>query len=428
MRAMAATAARLEKLIETPDHAVVSGSLDLRTSAQSAVTDRAVRRALDLIHAHHSQPLDVNTLAREAGVSRSVLCERFVRSMGMPPMRYASQRRMAVACRYLSEDRRSLADVADRVGFGSEAAFIRAFKREHGITPAKWRREAEATSIALELPPQRLHNCRAPDGTRIAWAEAGDGFPLVKTANWLNHLTFDWESPLWRHWMTELTRDNRLIRYDERGNGLSDWNSPLSFDAFVDDLETVVDAAGLERFDLFAISQGAAVAIAYALRHPGRIRKMVLLGGYALGWKGRLSGDALALREAMITLSKSGWGADNPAYRQLFTNLYIPGGTREQADWFNELQRVSTSPENAERLQHVLGEINVRDMLSKVAVPTLVMHARDDAVIPFQNGEYLAAKIPTARFVPLDSANHILLEDEPAWPQFLSAMRDFLRN
>ena len=170
------------------------------------------------------------------------------------------------------------------------------------------------------------------------------------------------------------------------------------------------------------------MAIAYALRHPGRIRKLVLLGGYSLGWKGRLTGDALALREAMITLSKSGWGADNPAYRQLFTNLYIPGGTREQADWFNELQRATTSPKNAERLQHVLGEIDVRAMLPKVAVPTLVMHARDDAVIPFQNGEYIASRIPGAQFVPLDSANHILLEDEPAWQQFVETTRTFLRG
>lgn len=407
---------------------MVIDALQGTAAAHRQVTDRAVARALDLIHAHHAQPLDVGTLAREAGVSRSVLCQRFARSIGMPPMRYAAQRRMAVACRYLAEGGHSLADVAYRVGFGSEAAFIRAFKREHGVTPAKWRREASAAAQTIELAPQSLHNCRARDGTRIAWAEAGEGFPLVKTANWLNHLTFDWESPLWRHWMAEFTRHNRLIRYDERGNGLSDWNSPLNFDAFVDDLETVVDAAGVERFDLFAISQGASVAVAYALRHPGRIRKMVLLGGYALGFKGRLTGDALALREAMITLSKSGWGADNPAYRQLFTNLYIPGGSREQADWFNELQRVTTSPENAERLQHVLGEIDVCDLLPQVTVPTLVMHARDDAVIPFQNGEYLAAKIPGARFVPLDSANHILLEDEPAWPQFLAAIREFLRD
>jgi len=405
----------------------VSGSVDLASTSHRAVTDRAVRRALDLIHSHHAQPLDVGTLAREAGVSRSVLCERFTRLLGMPPMRYAAQRRMALACHYLAEER-SIADVAHRVGFGSEAAFIRAFKRVHQVTPAKWRREARAVPGTPGLPPQELHRCTARDGTRIAWGDAGSGFPLVKTANWLNHLTFDWESPLWRHWLVELTRHNRLIRYDERGNGLSDWNSPLHFEAFIDDLETVVDAAGVERFDLFAISQGASVAIAYSLRHPGRIRRMVLLGSYVLGWKGRLSGDALALREALITLSRSGWGADNPAYRQLFTNLYIPGASREQADWFNELQRATTSPENAERLQHVLGEIDVRAMLPKVAVPSLVMHARDDAVIPFQNGEYIASRIPGAQFVPLDSANHILLEDEPAWQQFVETTRAFLRG
>lgn len=420
-------AVRLDQLIETPETAVMKGEASIAAIPPNGLQDRAVARALDLIHAHYREPLRVDALAKEAGVSRSVLCERFAAATGLPPIRYAGRWRLEIARRMLAADKVSIAEVAHRTGFGSEAAFNRAFKRTFEKPPAQWRHEARSKS-EIDLPPQELHSCRTSDGTRIAWAEAGAGFPLVKTANWLNHLTFDWESPLWRHWLAELTRENRLIRYDERGNGLSDWTTELSFDAFVDDLETVVDAAGLEKFDLFAISQGAAVAIAYSLRHPGRIRRMVLLGGYALGWKGRLTGDALALREAMITLSKSGWGTNNPAYRQLFTNLYIPGGSREQADWFNELQRVSTSPENAELLQHVLGEINVRDMLPQVTVPTLVMHARDDAVIPFQNGEYIAAKIPGARFVPLDSANHILLEGEPGWKQFVTAMRDFLRD
>ncbi|WP_300973774.1 alpha/beta fold hydrolase [Sphingomonas sp. LHG3406-1] len=399
---------------------------DLARPPPGALHDRAVARALDLIHAHYAEPLSITALAREAGVSRSVLCERFAAATGMPPIRYAGRWRLEVAARLLSGEKLSLAEIAWRTGFGSEAAFNRAFKRQFGAPPAKWRRSAMRRDEGPDLPPQQLHSCRARDGTRIAWADAGAGFPLLKTANWLNHLTFDWESPLWRHWLKELTRDNRLIRYDERGNGLSEWNSELGFEAFVDDLEAVVDAAGLERFDLFAISQGAAVAIAYSLRHPGRIRRLVLLGGYALGFRGRLAGDDLARREAMITLCRTGWGANNPAYRQLFTSLYIPGGTREQADWFNEMQRASTSPENAERLQHVFGGIDVRHMLPQVSVPTLVMHARDDAVIPFQNGEYLAAKIPGATLVPIDSANHILLEDEPGWQQFVTALRAFL--
>ena len=163
-------------------------------------------------------------------------------------------------------------------------------------------------------------------------------FPAGEDANWLNHIEFEWQSPVWCHWLRELTRENCLIRYDERGNGMSDWDAPeLSFEAFVDDLETVIDAAGLDQFDLLALSQGAAVAIAYSLRHPRRIRRLVLLGGYARGWALRLQGDELARREAMVTLTRTGWGSDNPAYRQMFTSLYIPGGTPEQLGCWNEL-------------------------------------------------------------------------------------------
>lgn len=392
------------------------------------VEDRAVERALDVIHARYREPLTVDQLAREAGVSRSVLGDRFRTTLGMPPMRYASRWRIEVARHRLAEGAGGIAEIAWQVGFGSEAAFNRAFKRETGLPPAQWRRKKRSTRRPAGLPRQEIHTALASDGTRLAWSEAGQGFPLLKTANWLNHLEFDWTSPLWRHWLVELTRENRLIRYDERGNGLSDWDTPaLDFEAFVDDMETVVEAAGADQFDIFAISQGAAVAIAYAVRHPGRVRRMILLGGYALGWKGRLSGDDLARREAMVTLTRTGWGSDNPAFRQMFTSLYIPGGTSAQADWFNELQRISTSPANAVRLQHALSEIDVRPLLPKVRTPTLVMHARDDQVIPFANGEDLASKIEGARFVPLDSANHILLEGERGWGQFLSATRAFLR-
>jgi len=279
------------------------------------------------------------------------------------------------------------------------------------------------------LPRQQVRHCTARDGPRLAWSSVGAGFPLVKTANWLNHLEFDWESPVWRHWLRELMRDNRLIRYDERGNGLSDWNpAELSFDSFVDDLESVVEAAGLAEFDLLGISQGAPVAIAYSLRHPGRIRRMVLLGGYARGWALRLKGEDLARREAMVTLTQTGWGSDIPAYRQMFTGLYIPGGTAEQLDWWNELQKVSATPENAVRLQRVLATIDVTGLLAKVTVPTLVAHARNDHVIAFDAGRELAAGIPGATFVELDSANHVLLEHEPAWQHFLTAMRRFLRR
>ena len=249
----------------------------------------------------------------------------------------------------------------------------------------------------------------------------------MKTANWLNHLEFDFESPIWRGWIRELSADRRLIRYDERGNGLSDWDAAnLSFDAFVDDLATVADAAEVEQFDLLGVSQGASVAIAYALAHPERVRRLVLLGGYAAGWRARGDSEEISRREAMLTLTELGWGKDNPAYRQLFTSFYVPGANAEQTSWFNELQRRTTSPEIAVRLMRVLSAIDVRHLLPMVRHPTLVLHARGDQAIPFAAGETLARGISGACFVPLDSQNHILLEDEPAFRLFIDETRKFL--
>jgi pimeloyl-ACP methyl ester carboxylesterase/DNA-binding SARP family transcriptional activator len=277
------------------------------------------------------------------------------------------------------------------------------------------------------LPMQRVKFCTASDGTGLAYSVAGDGPALVKTANWLNHLEHDWESPLWRHWIREIVGYRRLVRYDERGNGLSDWNSAdISFEAFVDDLASVVDAAGLDRFDLLGISQGCSVSIAYAVRHPERVRRMILYGGYACGWKKRGSAEEIARREAMIVLTGQGWGQNNPAYRQMFTTLFLPEASPAETEWFNELQRVSTSPANAVRLQHAFGDIDVTDLLPQVRVPTMVIHAVEDAVIPFSAGRQLAAGIPDAEFVQLESRNHLLLETEPAWTRAAGCMRSFL--
>lgn len=391
-----------------------------------AYGDPAIARALRLIHTRFAEPLDIAQIAREAGLSRTVLGERFIRLLGEPPMRYRTRWRLKMAADMLL-DGGSAGQIAYAVGFNSEAAFNRAFKRHYGLPPIIWRRES--SHHRDDLPRQEVRFCAARDGTRLAWSAVGSGLPLVKTANWLNHIEFDWQSPVWRPWLRELIRENCLIRYDERGNGLSDRNMPsLSFEAFVADLETVVEAAGLEQFDLLGISQGAAVAIAYSVRHPGRVRRMILLGGYAQGWALRLQGDELARREAMVTLTRTGWGSDNPAYRQMFTGLYIPGGSAEQLGWWNELQRVSTSPQNAERLQRVLGTIDVTSLLDQVTVPTLVAHARRDHVISFEAGRQLAEAIPGSIFLELDSENHILLEDEPAWQEFLRTSREFLRS
>jgi pimeloyl-ACP methyl ester carboxylesterase/AraC-like DNA-binding protein len=400
----------------------------------AGLRDPAVARALGIIHGRYAEDLDVEMLAREAGVSRTVLGERFASLLGEPPMRYCARWRMRIAANMLRDGKQSTANIAYSVGFNSEAAFNRAFKREYDVPPATWRRriEAEAASArgaAERLPEQIVRYCTAKDGTRLAFSAVGDGPPLVKAANWLNHIEHDWKSPVWRHWLQELTRSRCLVRYDERGNGMSDWDSPeLTFDAFVEDLESVVDGMRLEQFDLLGISQGASVAIAYAVKHPERVHRLVLCGGYAAGWATRGDPEEIARREAMITLSEAGWGGDSPAYRQLFTNLYIPEGSPQQIDWFTEMERVSASPENAVKLQRVFSKIDVRDLLQKVRVPTLIFHTMGDKVVPFAAGEFLAEHIPGATFVPLESQNHILLETEPAWTKFKEVLRGFLKG
>ncbi|MDX6383447.1 MAG: hypothetical protein QOK48_1020 [Blastocatellia bacterium] len=274
---------------------------------------------------------------------------------------------------------------------------------------------------------QQIHFCTTEDGVRIAYATVGAGPPLVKAANWLSHLEFDWRSPVWRHLLAEFARDHTFIRYDERGNGLSDWNVPdLSFAAWVKDLESVVEAAGVDQFPLLGISQGGAVAIAYAVRHPERVSKLILYGAYARGWAAREQPEEIEQRQAQLTLVKLGWGKDNPAFRQLWTSLYAPDATPEQAQSFNDLQRVSTSPQNAVTLLNVMGNINVVDLLPQVKVPTLVLHSRDEAGVPFEEGRLLASSIPGARFVPLDGRNHLLLEGAPAWGTFVKELRSFL--
>jgi class 3 adenylate cyclase/pimeloyl-ACP methyl ester carboxylesterase len=277
---------------------------------------------------------------------------------------------------------------------------------------------------------QEIHFCQTSDGVQLAWARTGQGPPIVKTGNWMTHLEFDLESPIWRHLWRELSRDHALIRYDARGNGLSDRDIPdVAFERFVDDLETVVDAAGIDRFTLLGISQGCAVSVGYAVRHPERVSRLILFGGFPVGWKKRARTQAEKdASDAMVTLMRLGWGQENPAFRQLFTSQFIPGGTKEQADWFNELQRMSQSPEDAVRNMIANGEVDVTALLPQVRVPTLVMHSRHDGRVPFEQGRRLAAGIPGARFVPLESGNHLILEDEPAFPRFLEEIKSFLKS
>jgi pimeloyl-ACP methyl ester carboxylesterase/DNA-binding CsgD family transcriptional regulator len=274
---------------------------------------------------------------------------------------------------------------------------------------------------------QSIRYLKTPDGVRLAWAALGQGLALVKAANWLSHLTYDLESPVWRHWVEFLSQHYRLIRYDERGSGMSDWDAgDLSPARWGEDLEAVIEAGEPgEQFVLLGISQGAAVAITYAVRHPERISRLVLYGGYAKGWAARPDSEGYRRWRAIVDLVQLGWGKDNPAFRQLFAAQFVPGASAEQFAWFNELCRRTTTPEIATRLLAARGELNVRDLLAQVRAPTLVLHARGDEIVPFAAGKQLAAEIPNAEFVSLDSRNHILLADEPAWAHFKDAVLEF---
>jgi pimeloyl-ACP methyl ester carboxylesterase/DNA-binding SARP family transcriptional activator/class 3 adenylate cyclase/tetratricopeptide (TPR) repeat protein len=268
--------------------------------------------------------------------------------------------------------------------------------------------------------------CTTRDGIKLAYAQSGAGPPLVRAAHWMSHLSYDEESPIWRHWIQSLQSEYSFLRYDERCNGLSDWVAEdVSFEAMITDLEAVVDAAGLDRFTLLGVSQSCAVSIAYAVRHPHRVSGLVLYGGYARGWRKRADAREIALREALATLMREGWGRDNPIFRQLFAQRFVPGATAEQLSWFNELQRRTVSPENAWRLQSMAGDIDVTALLPHVKVPTLVIHGRGDLISPFECGKEFAAAIPGAQFVPLESENHILLSHEPAFEAFVRALRIF---
>lgn len=322
-------------------------------------------------------------------------------------------------------------------GRGGEAdAVIRGFhelRRSAGLPQgpdllaASSGRSPDADSARDLLRHQTIGFCTSSDGVRIAYATVGEGPPLVKAANWLNHLELDWLSQIWGRTFQRLATGRRFIRYDERGNGLSDWNvDEISFEAFVRDLEAVADALGLGRFPLLGMSQGCAVSIAYAVRHPERVSALIMIGGYAAGWRIGSTPDERERREAVMTLTRLGWGTDNAAYRHIFSQTFIPDGTPEELAWFDEFQRQTTSPENAVRFQDAFGDIDVRHLVGEVRVPTLVLHARHDQRITLAQGREVAIGIPGARFVPLESRSHIILGHEPAWEICMAEIERFL--
>jgi pimeloyl-ACP methyl ester carboxylesterase len=275
---------------------------------------------------------------------------------------------------------------------------------------------------------QSIRYLTTGDGARLAWASMGAGQPLVKAANWLSHLEYDLESPIWRHWARFFGNHFRFVRYDERGCGMTGGDPRgLTLEHWLGDLEAVVDAAAIDRpFALLGISQGAAACVAYAVKHPQRVSKLVLYGGYARGPYERGDEESARLYHAIADIARVGWANENPVFRQLFTSRFIPEATEPQVQWFNELARTTTTAEAAGALLDSRGRINVVPLLQRIAVPTLVLHARQDGVVPLEEGRLLAAGIPGSRFVELESRNHVLLEHEPAWERFCAEVLQFL--
>ena len=275
--------------------------------------------------------------------------------------------------------------------------------------------------------PQAIRFVTTDDGLRLAWADAGSGPPLVKAANWLSHLEYDWESPVWRHWTRFFADTFRYIRYDERGCGMSDAGTgELSLDRWIGDLECVINASGVSApFSLLGISQGAPICVGYAVKHPERVARLILYGGYARGIMRRGDAEATSEREAIMRLMQVSWRKDHPAFRQVFTSRFVPGASEQQMHWWDELCRRTTTGPTMASLLAARSAIDIQSLLPQVRVPTLVIHARGDVAVPASEGRLLAAGIPGAQYVELDSINHILLEDEPAWPRFRDAVLDF---
>ena len=273
---------------------------------------------------------------------------------------------------------------------------------------------------------QQIRFCRGYDGTRIAFAATGTGPPLMRAPHWLTHLEYEPQSAIWRPWLAGLSTGRTLVRMDERGCGLSDRGiEAVNFESFVRDLEAVVDAAGLERFALLGHSQGGAIAMEYTARHPERVARLVLLGTYARG-RNKRSPESSRDAEAQLRMVEVGWGSDDSSYRQFFASQFMPGASLEQLRHMAELQRVSSTPSDAVRILRAFYDIDVSASVPKISCPTLVLHARGDLRVPFEEGRMLAATIPGAQFVALESNNHILQADEPAFTRFFEELRGFL--
>ena len=276
---------------------------------------------------------------------------------------------------------------------------------------------------------QNIHYCKSVDGTRIAYSTTGNGVPFVRVGHWLTHLEHDWHSPIWRPFLNELGKRFEVIRYDQRGCGLSNWKvTDFSLDRFTQDLDAVIDHSGHQRFVLYSTSQGVPIAINYAIQNPGRISHLICHGGFATGRLVRSNNADVEQGEAILKLIEHGWGVSGSPFIKSFTTMFIPDASREQTDSLVELQRLTTNPKNAVAMRRAFDSFDVSTLLPKISVKTLVMHAINDGVQPLDQGRELAANIPNSEFVLLNSNNHVILPEEPAWDQLFGELEHFVSS
>ena len=288
------------------------------------------------------------------------------------------------------------------------------------------------TAVALQpsgADEQEIRHCQTRDGVRLAYTMTGSGPVIVRSAHWMSDLKYDWNSPLWQHWIKAFTRDHTLVRYDQRGCGLSDRNvSDFTFDAMLADLESIIDAVGQRRVILLGLSQGCAVCGAYAARHPERVSGMILFGSYVKGWRKTSKPIGRERFDALVEAVRRSWSDDDATVRQDLSSLFLPSGGEQEFRWMNELQRVTTSPENAANVMDAIAELDVSDVLPEVACPTLVLNCRDDRVAPIESGRRFAELVPGAKFIELDGENHLPLEGEPAFRELVDQSRAFIAD
>ncbi|WP_246730135.1 alpha/beta fold hydrolase [Nitratireductor mangrovi] len=278
----------------------------------------------------------------------------------------------------------------------------------------------------LELQ-QRVHFARAPDNIQIAWASIGQGRPVLRAPHWLNHLDYEWRSPLWRPYLEQYARMCRLLRFDQRGNGLSDWDvGEISFDAMIGDMTAVVQAAKLDRFALVGMSQGCPFSMRYAAQFPEQVSCMILFGGYIHGRKRRTDAEQIKLHVLGEAMIRDGWGSTNPLFRSFFTSSFLPDAAASIAESFDELQRNATSGENALRIYDMNGDVDATEWARKVRTPTLVLHCAGDRVAPVSEGRLVAKLIPGATFIELPGNNHIPTAGTPSFDRYFDEVAAFL--